>query len=306
MDKKILAIINPASAGGRTAKIWPQQRSYFQQEFSSLDEIYTQKAGEAVNIAAKAVEKGYDYLLAVGGDGTVNEIANGMLKTGPKNLETKLVVYAQGTGSDLSRSLKLPTDIKEFIALIKRGKSRNLKLIKAEFNGPSGDRKKRYFLNIADCGMGAEVAKNLNQSRKVIDGSLSYLLSILKTLFIYQNKAAELKVDGKLIYTGSLNTAIIANGNYFGGGIKIAPAADLFSDKLNLILLKDISKIAIILNLIKAYQGSHLKHPLVESYLAEEVSISAAQSLELELDGESMGKTDVKFKAAEQKIAVIS
>lgn len=75
---------------------------------------------------------------------------------------------------------------------------------------------------------------------------------------------------------------------------------------MNLILLKDLSKTAIILNLIKAYQGSHLKHPLVESYLAEEVSIAAAGSLELELDGESMGKTDVKFKAAQEKIAVIS
>lgn len=205
MDKKILAIINPASAGGRTAKLWPGQRKYFQQELSSLEEIYTQKAGEAVKIARRAVEQNYDYLLAVGGDGTVNEIANGMLKTEQKRLKTKLIIYAQGTGSDLSRSLKLPTDIQKLTALIKRGKSKNIKLIKAEFNSRSGERKNRYFLNIADCGMGAEVAKNLNQSRKIIDGSLSYLLSIFKTLFTYRNKPVEIKIDGKLIYSGKLN-----------------------------------------------------------------------------------------------------
>lgn len=153
--------------------------------------------------------------------------------------------------------------------------------------------------------MGAEVAKTNNQSKKRLNGSLTYLFSIFKTLFSYQNQEVKIKADQKVIYKGRLNSAIIANGNYFGGGIKIAPEADLFGDKLNLVLLKNLSKTAIILNLIKAYQGKHLKHPLVESHLVEEIIITSNENLELELDGESVGTTNVKFKIIDQKIPII-
>lgn len=305
MNKTILAIINPASAGGKTAQQWPKKSGYFKQQFENFEEVSTKRQGDAVELAKRAVEKNYDYIMAVGGDGTVNEIANGMLLADREKLKTKLIVYAQGTGSDLSRSLELPEKKEEFAAVIKKENIREIKVIEAEFIDHQGAKEKRFFLNIADCGMGAEVAKNLNQSKKNINGSLNYLLKIFQTLFTYRNKEVEVKADQKLIYKGRLNSAIIANGNYFGGGIKIAPAADLFGNKLNLVLLKDFSKLGIILNLIKGYRGNHLSHPLVESCSAEEVIVTSNSNLELELDGESVGIIDAKFKIHDQKIAVL-
>lgn len=305
MNKKIMAIVNPAAGGGKTVKIWPKKSKYFKKKFSNFSEVYTEEAGEAVEIASKAVEENYEYIMSVGGDGTVNEIINGMLSVKKDDRKTKLIVYPLGTGSDLSRALKLPTKIEDFIALVKREKSKNVRVMEAEFFDYQQQIKKRYFINIADCGMGAEVAKKLNESSKTIDGSLSYLLKIFQTLFNYRNKEIKVEADGYLLYQGKVNTVIIAHGNYFGGGIEIAPEADLFADKLNLVLLKDFSKAGIILNLIKGYKGNHLDHPLVESHLVENIKITAAERVELEMDGESIGSTDAEFKISEKEISIL-
>ncbi len=305
MNKKIIAVINPASAGGKTAKIWPKKSKYFKKEFKNFNEIYTKEPGDAIEIARKAVEANYDCIMSVGGDGTVNEIINGMLTAKEEGRKTKLLIYPLGTGSDLSRALKLPNDIEDFIVLMKREKIRKIKVVEAEYSNYQKEREKRYFINIADCGMGAEVAKKLNESKKTIDGSLSYLLKIFQTLFNYQNKEMKIEADDKLLYQGKINSAIVAHGNYFGGGIRIAPEADLFSDKLNLILLKDFSKIGIIINLIKAYKGTHLKHSLVKSYQVEKVMVSAVERVELELDGESLGICNAEFKISKKEVSIL-
>jgi YegS/Rv2252/BmrU family lipid kinase len=300
-----MAVINPASSGGKTAKIWPKINKYFKNEFINFTEEFTTKPGDAVEIAKEAVEKKYDYLLAVGGDGTVNEIINGMLLVEANNIRTKLIIYAQGTGSDLSRTLKLSKDIDQFIEMIKKGKSKKIKVIEAEFLNDKREKESRYFFNVADCGMGAEVAKKLNENNKIISGSLNYLVKIFSVLSNYQNKNMKIEADNELVYQGKINTAVIAHGSYFGGGIKVAPEADLYSSSLNLVLLKDFSKLGIIFNLIKGYQGNHLSHPLVESHQAKEIKITTAEEVRLELDGESVGFCDACFKISEKEISVL-
>ncbi|MFP4371945.1 MAG: diacylglycerol/lipid kinase family protein [Halanaerobium sp.] len=303
MDKKIKAVVNPAAAGGKTAKIWAKKSKYFKNEFSSFTEVYTKEPGDAVKIAKKAAGK-YDYIMAVGGDGTINEIINGIFSVNKKTA-VKLIIYPLGTGSDLSRSLELPEAVEDFIQLIKRGKSRKIKAVEVNFLNQQKKRQQRYFLNIADCGMGAEVAKKLNQSKKTIDGRLSYLIKIFQTLFQYKNKEVIVEADNKLLYQGKINTAVIAHGNYFGGGIKIAPEADLAADKLNLVLLKDFSKPGIIFNLIKGYRGNHLSHPQVDSYSAEKIIITSPERVELEADGESIGICRAEFEISEKEISIL-
>ena len=305
MNKKIMAVINPVSAGGKTAEVWPEMSKHLKKEINDFTERYTKEPGDAIRIAKEAVESNYDYLIAVGGDGTVNEIINGMLMVKDQDIKTKLIIYAQGTGSDLSRTLKLPKRIKEFISLIKRERMKTIKVVEAEFLNSKQEKEKRYFFNVADCGMGAEVAKKLNENSKITSGSLNYILRIFQVLFNYQNKKVKIEADNKLIYQGKINTAVIAHGNYFGGGIKVAPEAELFGDKLNLILLKDFSKLGIVLNLIKGYKGKHLAHPLVESYQAKKIKIMTKESVELELDGELVGRCGATFKISDREISVL-
>lgn len=323
LNKKIMIIINPVSAGSKTAKIWSRKRNLFKRELQNFTEKHTEKPGDAIILAKKAVENNYDYIVAVGGDGTVNEIINGMLLAventaidkinylKKENIiipRTKLVIFVQGTGSDLSRSLGLPNDSESLLRLIKKEKTKDIKVLNAEYNLNGKKDKKsteRYFINIADCGMGAAVAKELNNSKKIFSGSLNYFFKIFKTLFKYQNKKVKITADDNIIYQGEINSAVVANGNYFGGGIEIAPEANLFNGKMNLVLLKNFSKASIIFNLIKAYQGKHLSHKLVESNFFEKIRIETKENIDLELDGESVESNNIVFQTTNKAISIL-
>ena len=305
--KKILAIINPVSAGSKTEKIWPKYKEIFLNADINLDEVFTTHPEHAVQIAQEAAKNSYNYVMAVGGDGTVNEIINGLIiADGLNNIGTKLIIFAQGTGSDLIRSLDISSDINDVIEIIERKKVKYLDVVKAEYLSHSGEEKSRYFINVGDCGLGAEVVYRVNKSKKIIGGSFSYLLAVFTTLIKFKNKSAELIVDGKKAFTGNLSNVIIANGKYFGGGIKVAPQAELDNGKLNIILLKDFKKLAIAYNLFKAYDGKHLDHPLVESLTAKTIKISSEEKIALEIDGETIGTSPVSFSVFKQKIPILN
>jgi YegS/Rv2252/BmrU family lipid kinase len=304
--EKILAIINPASNGGRTAKNWPKFYKYFYDNNLEIKEIYTEYQGHAVELAKNFVLKGYKYIMAVGGDGTVNEIINGLIENDKLiNPNLNLIVFSQGTGSDLIRSLNISSQVEKIVNIIKKGQSRKIDLIKVEYINNEDNNEYRYFVNAADCGLGAEVAARVNKGNKLADGSLTYLTAVFSALFKYSNRNVKIKADGKMIYNGQLNTAVIANGKYFGGGIKVAPEAELDSGKMNVILLKDFSRIGIILNLIKGYRGSHLKHPKVESFTADKLEIYSESKMDLEVDGENIAETPVSFSILKDKLSVM-
>lgn len=304
--QKTLAIVNPVSAGCKTKKNWPKYKKIFLNNNINLDEQFTTHPEHAIKIAEAAVKNSYDYILAVGGDGTVNEIINGIIMAGGlDDIKPKLIIFAQGTGSDLIRSLNISSDINEVIEIIKRKKVKYLDLVKAEYLAHSGEEKTRYFINVGDCGLGAEVVYRVNKSKKIIGGSFSYLLAVFTTLLKYKNKSAELVVDGKNVFSGNLSNVIIANGKYFGGGIKVAPQAELDNGKLNIILLKDLNKLSIAYNLFKAYDGEHLGHPLVESLTGENIKISAEEKIAIEVDGETVGTSPVSFSVYKQKMPIL-
>lgn len=304
--EKILAIINPASNGGKTSEKWPGFYNYFNNSNLEIKEVYTEYRGHAVELAKYAVLKGYKYIMAVGGDGTVNEIINGLIeKDKLLNPDLRLIIFSQGTGSDLIRTLNISSQVEDLFKTIKRDKSRKIDIIKAVYKNKENDKKCRYFVNAADCGMGAEVAARVNKKSKIKTGNISYLTAVFSTLFEYRNKEVEVYADGLKIYNGRLNTLVAANGKYFGGGIKIAPDAELSSGQINIILLKDFSRLGIILNLIKGYKGSHLKHPKVESFGVKTLKIYSEPKMNLEVDGENIAETPVLFSVLEDKLSVL-
>ncbi|MFW6280623.1 MAG: diacylglycerol/lipid kinase family protein [Halanaerobium sp.] len=301
-----MAIINPASNGGKTAEKWPGFYNYFNNSNLEIEEVYTEYRGHAVELAKYALFNGYNYIMAVGGDGTLNEIINGLIeKDKLLNPDLKLIIFSQGTGSDLIRTLNISSQVKDIFKNIKRGKIEKIDIIKAAYTNKENDRESRYFVNAADCGMGAEVAARVNKKNKTKTGSISYLSAVLLSLFKYRNKEVEIYADGLKIYNGRLNTVIAANGKYFGGGIKIAPDAELSSRQINVVLLKDFSRLGIILNLIKGYKGSHLKHPKVDSFKAKTLKIYSKPKMNLEVDGENIAETPVLFSVLEDQLSVI-
>ena len=304
--EKILAIVNPVSNNGKTEDNWPKYSKIFINSGLKIEERFSKYPLHASKIAREAVKNGYSYIMVVGGDGTVNEVVNGLIDNDKLySKEIKLIIFSQGTGSDLIRSLDLSSKPEKIVELIKRRQIKNIDIIKADYIDHSGRQSSRYFINAADCGLGAEVAARVNRSKKLLDGSISYFFAVFSALYKYNNKNVIIKADGNKIYEGLINTAVAANGKYFGGGIKVAPEAELESGKINFVLLKDFSKFGIAVNLVKGYKGSHLNHPLVESLNAQNISIYTDDIINLEVDGENIGRAPLTFSIIKEKLPVL-
>ncbi|MFP4017236.1 MAG: diacylglycerol/lipid kinase family protein [Halanaerobiales bacterium] len=304
----IMAIVNPVSHHGKTAKVWPEYERYFRKHGIELEKRFTSYPGHAIELTRSVLAQGYHQIMAVGGDGTINEVANGLYRDNKLiNEDSRLIVFSQGTGCDYIRTLGIDNHVESIVEIIKRNQVKYLDLGKVSYLNHDGIEEERFFVNLADTGIGAAVAKLVNESSKVLGGFLTYLLGVLRTLISYKNKKIRVIIDQEEKYFQYLNSVIIANGKYFGGGIKIAPEADPESDTFNIVLLKNFNKLQIIINLVRAYEGTHLKHRLVDSLTGKkiELQIEGNDISELELDGESVGTLPASFEILEKKLPLL-
>lgn len=306
MGKKIFAIVNPVSNNGKTARIWPRYEKYFVKRGVELVSWYTEKSGHGIELARDAAQKGYHQIMAVGGDGTVNEVVNGLFQDDRLIDEMiGLIVFAQGTGSDYIKTLGIGNKLDDILNIIKQGKKRFVDIGKMIYTDDHSGQETRYFVNVADVGIGGTTARVVNNSSKLFGGFLSYLFGVLRTIFSYRNKYLIIKIDDQLVYNEVLNSVMVANGKFFGGGIKIAPMADPENGFFNIIVLRDLNKLEIVLNLIKAYQGTHLSHPKVDSLFGKEICLKGDKNLIMELDGEVIGKLPATFTILKNKLPIV-
>ncbi len=303
---RIFTIVNPASAGGKTAKKWPNYRKHFSQRGVEIDTIKTRYPGEATKLAEEAVYLGYSNIMAVGGDGTVNEIVNGLFKQGELiNPCVKLIIFSQGSGSDYIKSLGISNKVGDLINIINNGQKDYIDLGHVCYTNSKGNKENRYFVNIADTGIGGETVFNLAESSKKLGGFISYLFAALKTILNYQNKKYRLTIDNREILHKKINSVLVANGKYFAGGMRIAPGADLRDGKFNIVILGNLKKGETILNLYKAYSGNHLSHPKVEVMCGREIILKSEERVLLEIDGEAVGRLPAEFTILEKKLPVL-
>ncbi len=303
---KIYTIVNPAAAGGKTGKRWPDYKNIFFEEGFELDIVKTNYPGEATKIARKALTKGYKNIMAVGGDGTVNEVINGFFR-GEKliNPQVRLIIFSRGSGSDYIKSLGLSGRIEDVIRIIKDGSRDYLDLGLIDYISHTGKKESRYFINVADAGIGGETVYNLREKPKKLGGFTSYLFAAVKTILHYKNKDIRVTVDNRQITNRKLNTVLVANGKYFAGGMKIAPEANIRDGKFDIVILGDLKKGETLFNLYKAYRGKHLAHPKVNILSGKEVILESEERVLLEIDGESVGKLPAKFTLLEKKLPVL-
>lgn len=302
----IFVLINPVSANGTTAKIWPEIEEAMKEEGLDFTSYITKSAGDATESVRAALKSGSETIVSVGGDGTVNEVVNGFFENGaPLNPAARLAVISRGTGCDFIRTLGIPKDYKGALAVILANREKTIDLALMEFVADDGAPVKRFYANIADAGLGAVVAKKVNSASKSAGGLISFLNGTVKTLLSYKCREGRVQVDGREVYEGALTLAAVANGQYFGGGMRLAPIAALDDGKLDLILVSGMKKAAMFLNLLRIYRGTHLSDPHVSTFKAEEVVIDGAKPLEIELDGETPGTTPVKITVRPGAIKVL-
>jgi YegS/Rv2252/BmrU family lipid kinase len=233
-------------------------------------------------------------LIAVGGDGTVNEVVNGLLEAGAGGAE--VAVIPRGTGGDFVRTFGIPSGLVDAVRVVLEGRTRTIDLGRASYRSWRGAAEESYFANIASAGMSGAVAKRTNEAtRAPLGGRAAYLWSTVAVFARWQNSEMRVTVDGD-VRAGPMFDVIVANCRYLAGGMKICPDAEPDDGLFDVLLIGDVTKLDLARTLPKIYRGTHLPHPRAELLRGAVVSIEAAEPLPVELDGEQPGTTPVRFE----------
>ena len=264
-----------------------------------FDEHLTARADEATEIARNALENGVTRIIAVGGDGTLSEVVNGYFDDRGQaiNINAAIGLLPSGTGSDFRRSLGRSGSGDSIRTLI-NAKTRVLDTARAEFQDPTGVRASRFFINVASFGLGGDVSAMVNRWRNTlprwIGGSARFAIAAIAALGRYKNVAVSLRVDGREIKIMS-NLIVAANGRFAGGGMLLAPHAELDDGLFDVIVTDNVSRLDVIRELPRIQRGAHLKNPKVTEMRAREVSIDSEAPMAIDLDGEVVGFTPARL-----------
>ena len=298
-------IVNPASANGSTGKLWDTLEQAIGNEIGKVDASFTTAANHATGLAREALDDGFEMIVAVGGDGTVNEVVNGFFDSGaPVNPDAVLGVISRGTGSDFIKTMNLPREIEEAARVLKGRAVKRCDAGRFTSRGPGGKEMERYFINIADFGVGGEAVERVNNTSKAFGGFLSFLYGTLKTLWVYKGKKVKFRIDDDSEIEQAINTVVIANGQYFGGGMQIAPEAIADDGLFDIVILDDLSFEESLLNIPKLYKGTHINDPKVTCYRGKTLVAESDEDVLIDVEGEHGGMLPAKFEIIPSSINV--
>lgn len=307
-DRQIFWVVNPACGNGAGKHRWFAVERQLRDNGLVVNAKLTTGPNHATAISRQALYDGYDHIIVVGGDGTINEVVNGFYhdKTAARiNPAAAFSVIPLGSGCDFTRMLGVSHNMKEIMTLCQGGREMTCDLVKANYTNWAGDNENRVYINVADLGLGCEIALRVNQQGKRWGGFLAFLVTTLTTLAKVECQTVCLEVDGQEVFSGLVNLIAVANGQFFGGGMKIAPLARIDDGYLDVIVLRGLSRGEIITNLPRVYRGSHLTHPKVSFYRGKIINISSAEEICLEMDGETPGMGNCRFEVLKSELTLI-
>jgi YegS/Rv2252/BmrU family lipid kinase len=293
-------IVNPRSAGGRTSRRWPQLREIIHYAYGTFEVKFTRSPGDGTFLARKALEAGAELVVAMGGDGTINEVVNGFFD-GERAIAPGAAfgVLPAGTGGDFVKSLGTPQDIAEAARQLKRAEPRPIDVGRLRFVGHGGRPAVRHFINIASFGISGLVDQYVNTSAKALGGTVSFLMATLKASLRYRNPPVRLELDGGKAREGKIYNVAVANGRYFGGGMKVAPGASLDDGLFDVITIGDMGMSDLLLHGMDIYTGRHLQSPKVSLQRARRVDAAPVEKdsvVLLDVDGEQPGRLPATFE----------
>jgi diacylglycerol kinase (ATP) len=295
-------IINPAAGAYSTLKKWPQLNRLLNHIGLSFDLQHTEGSGHAIEIAREAASDGYRYLVAVGGDGTVNEVANGILETG-NSTEVSLGIVSTGTGSDFARSAGLPMDYVSACSSLKNTGRRTIDAGVVSYM-KNGEKTERFFINTAGTGFDAAAVEATEKMPKYFGGTIPYLAGLFRTLVGYRNKPAVLDIGGES-RSSRILSVVVANGNYFGGGMHVAPEAVMDDGLLDVVVVGDIGKFDLLKSLPMLYKGTLANHPKVEMDRASVISVESKDRILVHADGELLGEGPASFRLVPAALNIV-
>ena len=293
-----VVIVNPSSASGSTGEVWPQIASDLRSEFGAFRPVFTKKRGDAAALASEAARKGEKLIIACGGDGTVSEVANGILSSGK---DVELGILPSGTGGDFRRTLEIPSKSRAAARVLSTGRTVKIDVGRVSFVDHNGNEAMRYFVGVASCGMSTKVIERVKK-----DG-VSFAASLLQTAVRTTPTRIVVQLDDSHEHHLAVLNFCVANARYFGGGMKIAPDAKLTDGKFDVVGVGDLSALRIFTSAPRIYTGSHLSIPEVSHTLARKITVRAhdrTAEIALEVDGELPGKLPATFQIVPKALRV--
>jgi len=285
-------IVNPVAGAHSTRRKWPLISQRIRDIGLSFDYEYTEGVGHAMELARAATSDGYRFLVAVGGDGTVNEVANGILSSTSLR-RTTLGVVSTGTGSDFVRSVGIPRDYTSACSCLTSQQRLLIDVGVVEYRC-AGKSQQRFFVNGAGVGFDAEVVKATERLPKYFGGTIPYVGGLLRSLFGYKNKSVVLRV-GSREETKCILSIVVSNGCYFGGGMRVAPQAELGDGLLDVMTVDDMGKFELLKAFPTIYKGTHITHPKVRMEKATHIAIESSEQVLVHADGELLGEAPASF-----------
>ena len=247
-------------------------------------------------------------VVAVGGDGTLNEVVNGFFHNGaPIPTTSKLAMVPLGTGGDFRRTLRIPIEPKEAIAVLRTGVSRRLDAGCVTYQTPDGSTAVRHFINIADAGLGGEVVQKVGNGTKRF-GSMAYTLGGLRALVGFKNKPMTVDIDDVTHQLPKAQQVVIANCQFFGGGMQMAPTASPTDGVFDVIFIKNAGKIETMRGMNDFRAGKHLdqSNPKIELLYGKRVSVTSPKKVRIDVDGEAVGFLPALFEIQPSSIEFIT
>ncbi|MDQ1297164.1 MAG: DAGKc protein [Bacteroidota bacterium] len=298
-------IVNPNAGNGKGKKDWDRISGLLARENIRIVSKFTGKKGQAIEFAGEAIGSGFRKIISVGGDGTLNEVVNGVFNQSFCSADKITVgMIPVGTGNDWGRMFGIPLVYEGAVNVIKESKTllHDIGVI-SYYTGT--EQHKRYFINIAGLGFEAMVVKKTNKQKdKGRSNNAIYLFNLLSSLISYRNTNTELIIDG-IKSSAKIFSVNVGNGRYCGGGMRQTPDALPDDGLLDITVIKEMGRIEIIKALKILYDGTILSHPKVDGYRATNLSVTSESLLYAEADGESLGHTPVEFSIIPAAINVI-
>jgi diacylglycerol kinase (ATP) len=309
---RAFVVVNPRSAGGKTGEIFSAMRPTIEKRLGPIDVALTERTGHAIDLAEQAVIDGRHFLVAVGGDGTLNEVVNGIMR-GRRRREADMAtattfhgapqvtlgLIGQGTGGDFCRGLGIEHRLDRYLDALTSGRERKLDVGRARYRDESGTSRERWFVNILSAGIGGLVDRYVADASRGLGGKAAYFTASVRALVVSRRARLVCRITrvDDTTEERTLETFMLAicNGQYFGSGMHVAPMANVSDGQLEVVSIGGAGKIGWAMNAVSVYSGAHLEKPGTVHFACKKIDIELATPeaeahFLLDCDGEPIGR----------------
>jgi YegS/Rv2252/BmrU family lipid kinase len=290
VSEQAVFLVNPASGNGATGKRWPELIHRANMLGLSGETLFSDRPGHLIELARGAVDGGAKLVIAVGGDGTLNEVVNGIA-----GRDVELATIPLGTGMDFGRTYGIPRKFDDAVRVALGGRTRTIDAGRVRYRTWDGEDAERWFANVGSVGMSGAVAQRANGMSKALGGKATFFYALTRVFLEWENTEVTVTLDdGER--RGRMHDVVVANGVWHGGGMKLAPDASPDDGLFDVVLIGDVGKVDFLTTAPKIYKGRHVTHAKVDVVRSKRVEVNAEERLPIEVEGEQVGTTPAVFE----------